>query len=102
MTKEDKAELGGNLFEAYLRFEEHTSIPEDELDLYIAEQIGDFLLFIATHRAGKSYDLVPDFIDNYTRVGRDRAQTLADAVHQGMDQHARELMERYRHKPRGG
>jgi len=101
MTQGNNDELGGHLFETYLRFEDQSSISDDEFDLYIAEQIGDFLLFVATRRAGESYDLVPEFVENYARISRGRADTLAKAVREGMDKHVHELLERYRHKPRG-
>ena len=101
MTDDDRADLSGDLFESYLRFEEQSEIADDELDLYIAEQIGDFLLFVATRRAGESYELTPELIDNYVRIGRDRAQILAEAVREGKDKHTHELLERYRRRLRG-
>ena len=101
MTNEDRAVLGGKLFETYLQFEDHSDISDDELDFYVAEQIGDFLLFVATRRAGESYELVPEFVENYARISRERAEMLAKAAREGMDQHVHELLERYRHRPRG-
>ena len=101
MTDEDRAILGGKLFETYLQFEGRCDVSDDELDFYLAEQVGDFLLFVATHRAGESYELVPEFVENYVRISGERAEVLAKALREGRDKHAHELLQRYRRKPRG-